>query len=80
MEISSNLVEGVVLLAISGFGAGLSAWLWRLQSTVNALALKLAESHPTKEDVRLAVAEAMKPIEVQMALLTKVLTDRSMRG
>lgn len=75
MDLSPGLIESLVVVAI----VGLCGWVYRLQAAVNALALKIAESHPTKEDVRLAVAEAMKPIEVQMALLTKVLTDRSMR-
>lgn len=75
MDLSPGLIESLVVVAI----VGLCGWVYRLQAAVNALALKIAESHPTKEDVRLAVSEAMKPIEVQMALLTKVLTDRSMR-
>lgn len=75
MDLSPGLIEALVVVAI----VGLCGWVYRLQAAVNALALKIAESHPTKEDVRLAVSEAMKPIEVQMALLTKVLTDRSLR-
>lgn len=75
MELSPGLIESLVVVAI----VGLCGWVYRLQAAVNALALKLAESHPTKEDVRLAVQEAIKPFEVQMTLLMKMLTDRSIR-
>jgi len=62
MDFSPTLVEGLLLMAT----AGLTGWLWKMQTEISDIKLDLAKNYHAKAEIKEMLTEALGPINETM--------------
>lgn len=69
MDIPVSLIEGVILLAVTGVGS----WVWFVQEKLHKIELDLAKNYHPKDEIRRVVEDAILPVWKEMQRLAAAL-------